>query len=349
MTAGTLSLAPASAVVIPGIGTAVLLTYRPADPSATVTLFTVRTTSGTVEATAIPIRQTDGTWIATVNLPDGSHILTATLTDAGGTYDDPVPDRFTTPARSPRQPGEPIEPWVTVAQLRTNTALSALSDEQLAEAAQSATDLLWALSGRQYAGPRVARVLLYAPRCDWHRRSHSTHDGFWGNPHEAREWTLNGLGCSCVSVTLPDAQVVKVLSVSIDGVTVPPETYRLDDRRTLVRLDSSWPLSSHEADERLAVTYVHGVDPPAGGRRAARALATSYAKAALKGCGIPSRATSVTADGITIVLDDLDTYRQGGTGVTEADSWIVSVNPHRNTRRASVLSPDGVRARRPYV
>lgn len=236
--------------------------------------------------------------------------------------------------------GQIIAPWVDGADLTVTGA----TDTQKDNAAQAASELLWMLSGRQFPGRRTTTIRLLAPQCscDTVNPAGRRIDG------ELARWISLYGGCGCArTVLLPDPYVIEVLSVTLDGTVLSPGSYELEDRQRLVRLDGAWPLGSDADRDRLVVTYAHGQDPPAGGVRAATALATSWLKQTVAGkCGIPSRTTQVTAEGVTIVFDDLDTFRQGGTGVSEADVWLVAVNPSRLTRRSSVLSPDSLRAAR---
>lgn len=243
-------------------------------------------------------------------------------------------------------PGSPLEPWVTV------TALADLTPDvpqpRLEVCAQTATEVLWALSGRQFPGLRRRGVRVLAPACpcDGRRWSSPGADGFL--PRDlARFGPGWGWGCGCVvELQLPDEDARQVLSVTIDGTVLDPAGYRLDWGGRLVRVDgAAWPMPATAAAPSLEVIYVYGTQPPAGGVAAALALAAAYAREQQTGCKLPQRVTQITADGVSIALDDLKTLREGGTGVAMVDIWLHSVNPNRQQQRPRILSPSSPRFR----
>lgn len=291
----------------------------------------------------------DGSWTFTLpdDLADGTYYLKVAVAYTDGTAEDDSNDSVTLPLSAPALPGEGLVPWVSVATLQQNTALAAVSPTVLARAAQAATDLLWALSGRQFPGERAKSVRVLAPACSCDSRLPAV--GGRTVDSEALRWAETFGSCGCArTVMLPDPDVQEILSVTLSGSVLAPTSYELEDGQRLVRLDGhSWPLGSDGNRDRLLVSYVHGTPPPAGAVRAALALATAWAKTEAGGkCGIPSRTTQITAEGVTVVFDDFDVFRKGGTGISEADLWLFSVNPQQLTRRSSVLSPDSVRVYR---
>lgn len=154
--------------------------------------------------------------------------------------------------------------------------------------------------------------------------------------------------CACVpfsQVWLP-GPVASVQSVKVDGVTVSPAAYRVDDRTWLVRQDgSAWPrtqdLNVPAGDPgTFTVTYTRGNGVPVGGQIAAGALAFEYAQGCVgAACRLPGNVQSISRQGVDIqLLPDTDDGQL--TGVPEADQWIRSVNPSRLRRRPRVVSAD---------
>lgn len=242
-------------------------------------------------------------------------------------------------------PGSPLTPWVTAADVQA--AVPSVTQDRALECAQVASEVLWALSGRRFGSQRVRTVRVLAPACPCDgRRWRYTTDGMV--PRELARLGLGwGWGCGCdFELQLPDQDARVVTEVTIDGTVVDPSAYRLDAGGRLVRLDGSgWPMPLSPAVAGLQVSYVFGPEPTLGGQNAARILAVAYARQDVSGCKLPQRMTSITAEGVSIALDDLKTLREGGTGIAEVDMWVHAVNPNGNAQRAQVLSPDSPRFR----
>lgn len=148
--------------------------------------------------------------------------------------------------------------------------------------------------------------------------------------------------CSCrrVSEIVLDGPVHSITSVVIDGLVVDPATYRVDDWRWLVRLDGEWPRCSDAVADgpgSFLVTYLQGVEPPAGAGLVIAELACELWKAACGDttCRLPKRMAQQTRQGITITYHD---FRDDGTGLPNVDMWISAVT--RTWRKPSVYSPD---------
>lgn len=90
----------------------------------------------------------------------------------------------------------------------------------------------------------------------------------------------------------------------------------------------------------FAIEYQFGSTINAGARRAVIALANQlYLESnSCGGCELPSRATNLTREGITLALDT--TPSRGRLGLLEADSWLDAVNPYSASMRSSVYTPD---------
>lgn len=140
--------------------------------------------------------------------------------------------------------------------------------------------------------------------------------------------------------------VNSVLSVTIDGVVLDPEAYRLSGNRLIRQDDGYWP-QGQDFDlppgepGTWEVVYRRGIEVPVGGQVAAGILALELRKAACgdKSCGLPQRVQSITRQGVTVaVLDAFDDIDKGHTGIWLIDSWLASMT--KPPRRAHVLSPD---------
>jgi hypothetical protein len=162
-------------------------------------------------------------------------------------------------------------------------------------------------------------------------------------------------GCSPLSEIILNPAAYDILAVKVDGVVLPSTAYRVDDRRRLVRLDGlTWPdcqeLALPDTEPgTFSVSYRTGNAVPAGGRMAVTDLAGQLWKACQdrKNCSLPERVTSVVREGITYtLLDNLDVFERGRTGLSRVDMWLASVNPYSARGSMAVYSPDTVRARR---
>jgi hypothetical protein len=259
-----------------------------------------------------------------------------------------------------------VDPWIDPADL--TAALPTISVAAAADAAAAATELLWALSGRQFG------VLTETVRPYGCRRWPSWTAGMvgwiplvgWGLPLPAGGpvggmadpwtwWSGDGTTCGCgrtahTELLLP-APVIEITEVMVDGAPLDPSAWMLRDRRVLARTDGgSWPVYQSPdmpADQpgTAAVTLTHGIGVPAAGQAAARTLAVELARdadpALRKDCRLPQRVTTLTRQGVTLAtVDDLAVIDRGGTGIVSVDMWVRSVNPHHVAQPAAVLSPD---------
>lgn len=310
-------------------------------------------------------------WIATAT-------GTARVVTAGGfdVYD---------PAIDP--PGPPlvgvVQPWCDPAAIRVRPGCGTLDEKLLLGAARVASELLYGMTGRQFAGRIQAytRPNARPSNVDW--RSWGQMGGFgwygsWGTCSYAygtgygaaslAAWGAHNCQVAPPEVELGGYPVISVDTVLIDGVTIPPEEYRVDDYKVLVRVrptassmpteKTGWPVCQRldlpdTEPGTFAVTFTYGTPPPAGGKEAAISLA---AELALIWGGaddslirLPQRITQVVRQGETLTIaDKQDFLDKNRTGLPDVDMWIKSVNPAGMQRGAQVWSPDLGRARRPH-
>lgn len=229
-------------------------------------------------------------------------------------------------------------PWIVPDDLPATRP--ALDDAQWTELCWQATEQLYLLSGRQYAGECTSTVLLDAPPRDG--------GDCWPVWRPVAGWPITTTPVrpvreGYVVVSLPDPPVTSVDEVVIGS---DPVAYQVQLPAGLVWLDDGrpWP-----TDGTAALTYRHGIAPPTGGVQSAITLAMELGKARTDpgNCKLPKRITNLQREGVTVSLLDagehLDEWR---TGLLDVDGWLRSVNPHKISRRASAWSPDRPRTRK---
>lgn len=251
-------------------------------------------------------------------------------------------------------------PWATSADACAPCNDYNFDTVELDKWCQVASDVLFNLTGRRWAGLcsdliRPQARYRAAPRPRWWSGSDlgSTTLGgsrsLWGwcSCNRGRE-----TGCSTVpEIKLPGFPVVPAsIEVTIDGDTF--EDFRLDDGRYLVRTDGhGWPCCQRlilPTTERgtWSVAYQFGLDPPVGGVMMAAELGCQYALArdpaavADGRCRLPKRTISMVRQGTAITLLDPQKYiKDGQVGLPEVDTWVMSVMMGDRRRRSTVLVP----------
>ena len=162
--------------------------------------------------------------------------------------------------------------------------------------------------------------------------------------------------CSCTALCeawLP-GPVNEIVSVKLDGQTLPASGYRVDDFRKLIRLGGEcWPmcqdmsLADTEANT-WSVTVRIGENVPTIGQYAVGELACEIARScAGLDCALPKNATSITRQGVTIdfaLFTDL--LENGLLGLKWTDIFISTYNPHRLKAPPMVYDVDGEQFRR---
>lgn len=167
-------------------------------------------------------------------------------------------------------------------------------------------------------------------------------------------WCNGALGCcSCepeCQILLP-GPVHSITSVVQDGVTVSPDTYRVDNGRWLVRthnLSTSdcWlqcqDYNLNSGPNTLIVNYMQGIAVPNILRNAAGELACEWIKSCLGlPCRLPQRVTSIARQGVSIsMVNTDDLLKMGLTGVHTVDQIIRNFNPYGLVSRMGIASPD---------
>lgn len=240
------------------------------------------------------------------------------------------------------------------------------------EVAHTATEILWAASGRQFdgvCGPETVRPCVADCGCwgwglpswgfTWNWASYGW--GFWvgggGNGVSAVQGCGGGAGCCgyLSRVKLSGYPVVQIDEVKIDGQVVDPADYRLDGWKWLTYLDDAdgnhrrWPscqnLARPDTDPgTFSVSYTHGQAPPQIGLDAALQLACALATAGAD-CELPPGTTRVTRQGIQIEMDYPTNARRGALppgfeGLSMVKLFLDTVNPNSLIRRPAIYSGD---------
>lgn len=216
-----------------------------------------------------------------------------------------------------------------------------------------ATTVLWGATGRQF-GVCVQRVRPCG-------RYNSSRQWIWGFFWDGGVWYPYidntgtwrncgcGFGCNCepnCQVYLP-GPVSSIIEVNLNGVTIDPTAYRVDNGQWLVRTDGDcWPLMADlnvdSGEGFFEVVYAKGVEVPRSLKVAAGILACEFAKACTGSpCRLPGRIAQVARQGVSVNMVSLDNLLENGfTGLPEVDQLIQTYNPNHLPRRMRILTPD---------
>jgi len=230
-----------------------------------------------------------------------------------------------------------ITPWVTYDEIPAPVPTLPGGEEDWDLVIAQASEALWALSGRRWAGVTTRTVEVVAPAAA--DPSPASWGGLVAHPHVVAGEIINHACCPApTSVRLPGTPS-EIYEVTVGSTVRDPDSYRLNGDYLEDRTRTGWPI----CDPGLVVTYTDGREPPQAGRRAAATLAREMARAWLgdPACGLPANVTSVTRQGITqAFVPASQIIALGQTGVVPVDLWLATVNPAKLTRRARAWSPD---------
>lgn len=210
--------------------------------------------------------------------------------------------------------------------------ISTSADELVQAAYDAAWQLLWALSGRQFG------VCTYT-------------EGYWPRctciccvpPDVGMAVLINNRGTDglCCALTLGHQPVRDITKVVIENCLVDPSLYFVRGTQLIYR-DGCWPCGSLCDYPPIVIEYRAGQDFPAGTAAAVGEVACEFLRA-FNGepCKLPSRATSITRQGVTITLADPGYFLTlGRIGLAIADAWLAMVNPKAIPEAPLVWSPD---------
>jgi len=244
------------------------------------------------------------------------------------------------------------EPWATIADLTGPCADYDTDTTLIGDMLQAASDVLYELSGRQFAGECDEQVVHPRQDCACVIRPYHLR-------HPMSLFRRALCSCDLPRVTLGMYPLVSVEEVIVAGVTLDPSEYRVENDRWLVRLADadgqwrSWPCCwDREDPEAFQVTFTAGMAPPPMGVRAAADLACQLILAnqpdGAADCLLPERVQTITRQGVSVtVLDPMEFLDHGRTGIYSVDLFLSAYNPNRLQDRPVVMSPDvGPRSRR---
>jgi hypothetical protein len=247
-----------------------------------------------------------------------------------------------------------INPWVTPDDLGSSS-----SSPFAYEACQTASYLLWSLSGRRYQGVVTVTEVYEYPQSylNWPYRPVISEGDIY-NVSEARTYGLHrynygmGIACGCADsrgqnhlhLRLRGRPIRAIHSIVPGNAVDPldPEDYWLENKSVLA-------VNGCRTLEGAYITYSYGAPLPTAGRRAARYLAEQLVKSweGSDECELPERVTSVTRQGVSYQLLDQGTLIDDmRTGVYAVDLFLKAANPDNARRRARVFSPDVPSGRR---
>ena len=229
--------------------------------------------------------------------------------------------------------------------------------EYTVEAAQVASNLLWAMSGRKYTGETIVTerytCTLRNNRMGPSDRTNSpvlfggdVYNIPSGDYDEYSELTSDGLSPES-RVKLRGRPVTRIITIrNRNGAILDPSTYYLVDHSTIhIKAGTPWTPCNVE------ITYAYGIPVPTAGKMAARKLAIEFARlwSGDDMCELPQRVTSVSRQGVSYtILDNQEFIDELRTGLYEIDLFLKVVNPDNARRKSKVFSPDQPRARK-YV
>lgn len=237
----------------------------------------------------------------------------------------------------------------------------ALSPEQRALALRLAAFTVYALTGRQFgtvtATLRPCNAAQLMPLYQTYPVNILNPWGVEDSGSYPAAYILNGVwhNTGCRGITCCGARcevamppTVSVTSVVVDGATVDPTAYRVDNGYLLVRTDGAcWPQcqdmnADPPAVNTFTITGTFGRTVPQEALDAAGLLACEIGKGlAGQPCRLPQRMQSLSRQGVSVQFPGVDSYLDRGlTGLNEVDQLIVQLNPGRLTRAPLVLSPD---------
>lgn len=225
------------------------------------------------------------------------------------------------------------EPWPIIWPCSTD----GVDPDLLDAAADLAAQLVWSLSGYR-VGVCTYRESFRSPASGWCGFPYKDSHGNW----------RNGRIGDCCKILLTNRPVELIEEVTDGGVVLDPLDYALEGS-WLRRRGGCWTSVFPCADPAVVVTYRAGVPFPAGTGAAVGEVACEYLSA-LQGsqCRLPSRATSITRQGVTVTLDTAaDFVGRRRIGLPVTDAWLESVSGSGPRVPSRVYSPDlarGVRA-----
>ena len=215
--------------------------------------------------------------------------------------------------------------------------------DEVMDALEFATFILWSLSGRMYS-QETTTTEVYSTKQALAYGSQIYPVFMGGSPYNVSSCSDCACrGCGIFHRTrLRGYPVRKINWVWLDGRFLAQNEYVLLDYSVLGLRNNASACNAN----CLIVNYDYGSGPPPGGKRAAVKLAEELLRSSAgESCQLPERVTSISRQGVTFtLLDPQDFLEKGRTGIYEIDLMLGAANPARALKRARVFSPDIRRA-----
>lgn len=231
----------------------------------------------------------------------------------------------------------PCSPWISGDDVCCDPVVDPVT---LDEAAAVATDILFHLSGMQFTG-----VCEHTVRPGYHKCNCGmtaccfpqiwAPDAYWWPDRTGFDAFVC---CDCSRARLGFSPIAQIVSVEIDGISLDPAEYAVEEFVELVRLDGQcWPTT-----DTWEVKFTSGVAPPPSARRAAEAFACEIAKGMVgaDGCQLPQRVTTLTRQGVSIAFDPFEFLTNGKTGIYIVDLFLATHNPANLHSSPTVAIPN---------
>jgi hypothetical protein len=202
----------------------------------------------------------------------------------------------------------------------------------LASAKALAEQLLWSMSGYR-VGVCTYREAFRLQATGACVAPYKDSRGYWHNGVQT-----DGMCCKVLLTHRPVEAIVEVID---GGWPLFPDQYALEGS-WLRRRWGCWGSAFPCDDPQLIVTYRAGVPLPVGTDLAVGEVACEYLTA-LQGqpCRLPSRATSITRQGVTVTLDSASEFlNRRRIGLPITDGWLESVAGAGPRVASQVYSPD---------
>ncbi len=247
----------------------------------------------------------------------------------------------------------PCSPWLTGDDVIECCNAETTSPFLFDVVAEQASDLLFEISGRLYAGecgPRTVRPECDSCYCGYQVLSRGYVIGPWDYGYPLMLCDSCLVACDPSLIKLAGVPIREVSEVKINGDVVNPDEYRVFNDRYLQRLNSvRWPVSQNltlpDTDENtFSITYTYGADPPSLGLAAAGQIACELFKVCENGtCQLPTGVTRITRQGVTIDKLAFTSWgyreKRWATGLPLVDAFLATVNPSGLQRRPVVWAP----------
>lgn len=219
-----------------------------------------------------------------------------------------------------------------------------IDETVMAAARAAAQSMLWSRTGRRLGSCSVTEGYVMPSNGNACGMPYLGDDLVW----------RDGVGPGGHTIWLAGEPVQSVTAVRVSGATVDPSAYELRGS-ALVRVDGNrWPSALASDPTIVEVDYVWGVslgttDELTALVSLAMGEVTTELIAGMTGrpCKLPSRAVTITRQGVTVQLGDPQTYIDNMLlGLPLADQLILTTNPGRRRQRSRVHSPDMPRSHR---